>query len=105
VGILQQAFFISEGWLSVTEKGQPATIPPSQDPKHKEVLIVSELNVDEVEEAEMNILVYEMLRDTHGELRELTRQNELDQRGNGVSPLLDAFLAGFVSGMMPSTKQ
>ena len=105
VGILQQAFLVTEGWLSVAEAGQPLKVPPSQDPQRKEVLVVSELNVDEVEEAEMNILVYEMLRDTNGELRELTRHNELDQRGNGVSPLLDAFLAGFVEGMMPSAKQ
>jgi hypothetical protein len=35
VGALQQAFFISEGWMSVAEPDQPIATLPSQDPQCK----------------------------------------------------------------------
>src|SRR5688572_17866163 len=42
---LQQVFMVTEGWMSVASKDEPAEILPSQDPNKKEVLIISALQM------------------------------------------------------------
>src|SRR5258707_5800833 len=44
-GLLKQAFFIAEGWLSVSEGGKPPVVPPAQNPNRKKVMTISGLQV------------------------------------------------------------
>lgn len=59
IGVLRQAFFVSEGWMSIADEKPPAT-RPSQDPNRKEVLTISGLTV---EDHRISMVVYEMVRD------------------------------------------
>src|SRR5258706_13440624 len=45
IGLLQQVFFVSEGWMSAGTTEQAPITPPSQDPNRKEILLVASLNV------------------------------------------------------------
>ena len=105
LGKLQQVFLITEGWLSKAEKKKAPVYPPSQDPKRKEVLVVSEINVDKGSEPETNILLFEMVRDKEQNLKELKLFQELDEQGDMSSPLLDAFVQGYVVGSLSLPKQ
>lgn len=45
VGVLQQVFLISEGWMSVAAEGKPPQSPPSQDLQRKEALIITQRTI------------------------------------------------------------
>jgi uncharacterized surface anchored protein len=97
VGKLRQLFFITEAWMSTTEGGQLPEQPPSQDPKRKEILAVSQLQVQPDRSA---MVVYEMHRDQEGKLVEITQMHPGDPAEVEVkSPLLDAFTIGFELGV------
>jgi hypothetical protein len=95
MGVLQQVFFISEGWMSVRSKDAPPSLPPSQDPQRKEVLIVAHHQVQSVKNTGV---MFEMRRNVKGKLIELPAlpmpdaQTDLDFR----NPLLEAFVIGFL---------
>lgn len=95
VGRLRQVFFISEAWLSTARDGSLPSIPPSQDPNRKEVLIISGYMP---RTQQTNLALLEMIRDHDGALREL-REFERFQNGEEdvKSPLLIAFVKGFFS--------
>jgi hypothetical protein len=97
IGDLKQVFFISEAWMSAADEDGPPRIPPSQDPKRIEVLIITHL---EVEDQRTELALYEMIRDAEGRLADLL---ELEQPGTAEgghveSPLLSAFVEGFRQG-------
>ncbi len=97
IGDLQQVFFISEGWMSVAQEGQPLQSRPSQDPHRKEVLFISN-RIFRTHQTRLAIL--EMVRDAEGwltELSEIDLRDELNE-GEAESPLLDAFIDGFRLG-------
>jgi hypothetical protein len=105
LGKLQQAFLTTEGWLSMADKEKEPVYPPSQDPKRKEVLVISEINVETGDTAETNILLFEMVRDKEQNLKDLQPFKELDKQGDMSSPLLDAFIQGYVAGVITQPKQ
>jgi hypothetical protein len=100
LGILRQVFFVSEGWLSLAEGKMPPRMPPSEDPNRREVLFVSSLKLAE---RKADMVVFEMIRDSKGELVEIRPLPEVADKEIGTmdveSPLLDAFAAGFGLGM------
>ena len=95
IGVLQQVFFISEGWMSVGSKETPPQMPPSRDPQRKEVLIIAHHHVQPVKNTGV---MFEMRRNVKGKLiglpplRVPETQRDLDFR----SPLLEAFVLGFL---------
>jgi hypothetical protein len=94
LGILDQVFFICEAWMNLATN-KKAAVPPSQDSKRKEILLISHLdtrkNVDQV-------AVFEMIRTTDGKLKRL---QELEREGMQVnSPLLLAFVHGYAVDLL-----
>jgi hypothetical protein len=94
LGMLDQVFFICEAWMSqATDK--EGTMPPSEDPKRKEIMLISHLdtrnNTDQV-------AVFEMIRTAHGKLKRL---QELDRQGMQInSPLLLVLIHGYAIGLL-----
>jgi|SRR5579859_2556571 len=96
IGNLRQVYFISEAWMSVAEKGKTLDRPPSQDPNRIEALVISGFNL---ESTEVDLAVFEMVRDSEGTLTELKDfQPETDEGEHAESPLLWAFAQGFKAG-------
>jgi hypothetical protein len=96
LGELRRVFFISEAWMSTADRGGPPYTPPSQDPRRREVLIVSGL---EVQTQQAGMVIFEMVRDEDSELTGLQRFVVPTQDGEHIeSPLLEAFVQGFRSG-------
>jgi hypothetical protein len=96
VGKLRQVFLITEAWMSTAEQGKPPHYPPSQDPKRKEVLVVSQLRVNPDKGA---VALIEMLPDETGKLSEARQLDTPNQEDVEVrSALLLAFAAGFELG-------
>ncbi len=95
VGVLQQVFFISEGWMSIASEDRPIETLPSQDPRRKEILMVSRLALP-TRTAE--IILFEMKRDDAGQLTALEKvQTALPEKeGRVEAPLLEAFAIGFL---------
>jgi hypothetical protein len=98
VGELRQLFFISEGWYTSKDKGTVRQPPPSQDPKRKEILIVSQLVLHT---AQANLFVFEMLRNQRGKLTAVRELHSADDITAINSPLLNAFVFGFELGYSP----
>ncbi len=95
IGVLQQVFFISEGWMSVVEEGKEIDRPPSEDPQRQEVLMIYGLSVA-TRKAQMQL--FEMRRDEKGDLKSLEApKGSLNVQETQVeSPLLNAFALGFL---------
>lgn len=89
----------SEGWMIVGEEGRPTASRPSQDPKRKEVLVISNLLT---RKQRSRLVIFEMIRDVEGQLTELRDIQLPDENGEGhaETPLLDAFADGFRMGMI-----
>lgn len=97
---LRQVFFISEGWMSVADQEGPPHMRPSEDPHRLEVLAVSGL---EVADGQTSLLIFEMVRDSDGQLVELKPFDTPDEKeAHAESPLLAAFVDGFRSGIRGS---
>jgi hypothetical protein len=97
VGHLTQVFFICEGWMSTTTKGKSVEMPPSQDPKRKEVLLISQKEIGKIGS---EMVIYEMIRDGQGLLTSLVELKlpEDKEDSNVNNPILDAFVEGFRMG-------
>ena len=92
VGVLQQIFFVSEGWMSVGTAEKQPFYPPSQDPNRKEVLLIANLNVLTNQNEAMKM---ETVRDAEGKIIALTEP----QKGTAAeSSLLNTFVVGFAMG-------
>ena len=95
---LAQVFFISEGWLSMAEGEEPPQLPPSQDPKRIEVLLIAQFDLERNADAGV---MFEMLRDDECVLRELKPLPVMEEEGLTVkSPLLEAFVLGYAAGFL-----
>jgi hypothetical protein len=93
-GKLEQVFFVSEGWMSVSTTEKPPSNRPSQDPERKEVLIISGLVL---KDQRRELQIFEMIRDIGKEVVELSELS--NQRGEKAAvevPLLDAFAQAFL---------
>lgn len=96
IGALKQAYFISEAWMSQAASDGSIQQRPSQDPDRTEVLLVSQIDTKTQHHA---VVLFEMLRDETGELRDLKEMPPMiDPAHHLDSPLLDAFALGFLSG-------
>ena len=95
-GHLRQVFFVTEGWMSVAHEGNLPEVPPSLDPRRKEMLVITGYEPDT---QQTTMALYEMKRDLEGVLRELQEyEHGAGDRVQAESPLLDAFVRGFLSG-------
>jgi hypothetical protein len=92
IGTLQQVFFISEGWMSMS-KGQPPQIRASQDPNRKEVLTISGF---QMEQAQVSLVTLEMVRNKKGRLIDLKPSlSSREAEAHADAPLLVTFVEGF----------
>jgi len=90
---LQQVFLISEGWLSMASENKPLVMKPSQNPKRKEVLIISCIHM---KEHKKNMKIFEILRDNNKDVTSLEEfLPDETKQGSVEVPLLDAFVDGF----------
>jgi hypothetical protein len=101
IGELRQLFFISEAWYSTKGANKLPQLPPSQDPKRKEILMISQLVLHT---AQANLLVFEMLRNKRGKLIGIRELHSADDVTEINSPLLKAFVFGFELGYAPGRK-
>ncbi len=99
VGALKQVFFITEGWMSLLENDQTPEMRPSEDPKRKEVLLISQMNT---QNHQQDMVIYEMLRDDAGALQDLLEFKVEGESGEEhmESPLLEAFVLGYQAGFI-----
>ena len=95
IGALRRVFFICEGWMSLAREGKAPEVRPSEDPDRREVLLMTELDV---EKAGLGFVILEVIRDPDGNVVEL-REMDLGMDGaRAESDLLPAFVAGFWAG-------
>lgn len=95
VGVLHQVFFISEAWMSTADVDKPLKHPPSQDPKRKEILMIARRAFAP---PASEVVIFEMKRDSKQRL--IGVEPMLEQAGSEVrSPLLDAFVIGFLGSV------
>jgi hypothetical protein len=99
VGLLEEIFFVNEGWMSVAEEENRPVVPPSQDPERIEVLQITGIDVTDGDRIQMQI--FEMVRDVQGDLTNLDEIENLkeEKEGRAESPLLAAFLDGYRKGI------
>jgi hypothetical protein len=101
VGELKQVFFISEAWMSIAELDKPPAVRPSQDPERIEVIMVSNLAVQEAPtRVESRMAILEMIRDAEGRLTDLNALGLAEESAEGhvENSLLDAFVVGYLAG-------
>jgi hypothetical protein len=98
VGELEQIFFVVEGNISIPKHEQKSVAATSQEPIPQSVLIVTQLNLRELLSRGM---IYQMIRDDREQLTQLrpypAEQNSYRRM---ESPLLSAFVQGFVTSAM-----
>ena len=92
VGRLRQVFMITEAWLSIEQEGKPVLKRPSEDPHRKEVLLVAAMYPATGKQA---LELREMIRAANGELMDLRILRPPGHATEAVSPLLEAFVAGY----------
>lgn len=96
IGVLQQAFFISEGWMNAAQAAKAAQTRPSEDPQRREVLLVAHMDVPT---RKSDLVVMEMIRNKKGKLTRLEDFQQSKEESITVeNPLLLAFVRGFVQG-------
>jgi hypothetical protein len=86
VGELELIVLVNEAWM-----GTNMDILPSQDPKRIEVLLVNSIDARTQEE---RLLIFEIKRDTHGNVVALT-EKVLPAEGSPKGKLLPAFQKGY----------
>ena len=97
VGILHQVFFISEAWMSVGDKPDEEPVRPAEDPDRKEVLIVYETRM---QDRGSDVVIFEIARDEEEAIADLQEFKPPETGKEEVqSPLLDAFIAGYLMGV------
>jgi hypothetical protein len=89
LGNLRYLIFVVEAWMG-TPKKDGSYVQPSKDPKRKEMLMLTTLDVATNKQ---RVLMYQMIRNTRGELMQLNRFTEAWD--SVESPLLPAFVAGY----------
>ncbi len=98
---IEQLFHITEGWMTSVSADDTSALPPSEDPKRKEVLLVSQLNIPQ---RQAGGRVFEMRRDSAGQLGEVVLLDiDIDDQTEAFSPLLGAFAFGFLTGRESSS--
>jgi hypothetical protein len=95
VGVLQQAFLVSEAWMSMIDNGQMPQISPSKDPKRLEVLVISRMAI---QPSQTETVAYEMKRNPKGKLVGMDETPVIGSSPeHAESPLLHAFVIGFMA--------
>jgi hypothetical protein len=91
-GRLRRVFFVSEAWVSVTDADKFTGASPVEDPARKEALAISSY---EAATRHADLVLYEMVRDDEGALREVREFEVEGVGGDTESPLLEAFVVGY----------
>lgn len=102
IGVLQQVFLITEAWMSVAQDGELPDVAPSQDPQRKEILVVSR---QQVRPPKTETVIFEMKRNEEGTLIAVESADYSfgHTPEHAESPLLDAFVHGFLANSFPRT--
>lgn len=102
LGMPEEVFFVSEGWMSKAKKTVSGGQRPSEDPRRIECAIIAAAQLVPPDPMTTEIYVYEMKRDKKGELRSLDLMSPGgDVRGD--APILKAFLAGYLQSYLKQT--
>lgn len=98
IGIPEQAFFITEAWMSTMKGKATPVIPPSKNADRQEVLFVSNLDLMQ---GQSRAIMFEMIRDSKNNLMEVNemRIGDREQPAQVENPLLVAFVHGFALGL------
>jgi len=92
IGLLESVVFVSEAYLlQTTDKEKAKTVIPSQDPNHIEVLIITG---QAPRSNEHHTVVYEMLRDDNGDLRDVVKY-DVPAKEVPEHSILNAFAMGY----------
>lgn len=94
-GIPVQVFFISEAWMSLVQD-ETHLASPSQDPNRIEVLVIAGLHLLEHWQS---LVVLEMIRQDNQLVDLQERVDQVSTDGSVSSPLLDAFILGYMAGV------
>lgn len=90
IGNLLQVFFISEGWMSVANKGRLPATKPSEDPNRVEILLINHLLL---KTNATQIVAYEMIRANDDKLVGLRKLPDMEREGGQAQNfLLNAFI-------------
>jgi hypothetical protein len=101
VGTLRQMFLITEAWMSEADSRPRNPVAPSEDPKRREILLISSLRL---QDRQARAMVIEMLRDSEGVLRELKDITpDISSDFGTESPLLNALVDGYTQGRASRT--
>ena len=98
IGVLSQAFFICEGWMSKPVKGKMPRTLPSQDPQRQEVLMVSHFDV---QQAKSDAAMFIMQRNSKQKLLALVPEVLPKESLEVANPLLEALALGFLGSANP----
>lgn len=96
IGVLQQVFFISEGWMSVADKRRDPQQLPSKDPKRKEILQVTGIDLTS---GKQEMIIFEMKRNQRDNVKAVQKIHEYmsdDKEKSFDAPLLQSFVIGFL---------
>jgi hypothetical protein len=91
---LDQVFMVSEGWMRETRDENQSKLPPSQDPKRIEVLIISGI---QIKDRKKRLELLEVIRDANEKvigLEEFLPYAETQEEVVEI-PLLETFVQGF----------
>ena len=92
VGRLTHVFLVNQGWIaSVPGRNNLTGFVPSRDPKGKEALVISSLDVGS---SKQGSYAYEIIRESNGKFSGLKPVQELEGLAS-YSPLLPAFVNGY----------
>jgi hypothetical protein len=91
---LEQVFMVSEGWMRETSGHNQSELSPSADPKRKEVLIISAI---QIKDRKKRLELLEVVRDADENVIGLEEFLPIaeKQKETVEIPLLEAFLQGF----------
>lgn len=99
IGKLLDIFFTVEAWMVAIPRSEKDTflaegVTPSNHPDRIEIVIISHIHVPT---NGFNVEIFQIKRDTKGELRELVQMPKTDAEVEGESNLLNAFIHGWNS--------
>lgn len=95
VGDVSEIFLVREALMSDVDAHERPLPKPSQDPKRREVLIISSVRFHD---GKKRAAVIELLCDSKGTLRELKDLDVASDSPLADSPLLNAFVDGYTQG-------
>lgn len=93
IGTLRDVYCIMEAWMGLFDPDNPTSMP-SDDPNRIEVLMLSHYDL---RASRLDLVVFALLRDGHGNLSDLAKIADTRDRKDSApeSPMIDAFMSGY----------